>query len=241
MKNILIFFIAISIFLSCKKSSNSDEQKDGTLNSCTLSEIAISNGDKITFTHDDKANLKTVSYENENITSTYTYTAATIIQNSSAGSHNDTQTYLLDAQSRIKSQGNRTFKYGAEGYLIEEAYEQTIIKYNWTNGNLTKIERSDEWGIYNTTNIEYSPESRPTDFAGIFAIALRTDVRAEDGMLVRYFGKQSKNLISRITESYSSYRGSYTYSKDNKGNVIKMTRKDENGKEIVYSYKYTCR
>ncbi|WP_293302615.1 DUF4595 domain-containing protein [Pedobacter sp. UBA4863] len=241
MNRTLIFLIAISVFASCKKSSNDNDVKNGTPKNCALSEVIIGNNGNVKFTFDDKGNLTAVTYGNENITSSYIYTTSTITQNSSAGSHNDMRTYLLDAQGIIKSQGERSFKYNSEGYLIEESYGKTIIKYSWSNGNLSKIERSDEWGIYNTTNLEYSSETRPSNFVDIFALALRTDVRVEDGILAKYFGKQSKNLISKITESYSYYRGTYSYTKDNNGNIINMTKKDGDGRETVYTYKHTCK
>lgn len=110
--------------------SHSKSSNKPLFNSCLVSEI-IENDNVAIFTYDDKGNLLTYIHHNGIDKETYTYTSSSIIkkyENSRWSSSNYIQTYLLDAQGRVKSSSYSSnsasytcsYIYNSDGYLIEE-------------------------------------------------------------------------------------------------------------------------
>lgn len=227
------------IVASCSKSK--DEPKDEAV-SCQLTESSSPNG-KTNYTYNGDGKL--IASKIDAYKETYEYTSTSIIWKFIEPSGTIyTTTYLLDAQGRVKSssenRANSTFTYNSEGYLMEV---NTVgsgagkVTYTWTNGNLTKVERTTTSGT-NTVNIEYGTESRPISFNGDISSYLET-AYWHDGdtqiLTSSAFGKQSKNLIVKVSNA------TYTYAKDNNGNITKMVEKAQGGSETVYEYKHTCK
>ncbi|RZK98690.1 MAG: DUF4595 domain-containing protein, partial [Pedobacter sp.] len=144
-------------------------------------------------------------------------------------------TYTLDAQGLVKTSSdgklNNILTYDGSGYLTEVRSDGLRIgttKYTWANGNLTKI----EWiinGSTSTTNFEYNSEIRPIGFGNDYTYANEYIWHDGDRQILgsSYFGKQPKNLISKVTSNGNT--SEYSYTKDANGNVTKLEERFNGG------------
>ena len=234
-KSILTLSAAMLLIVaSCSKSK--DEPTDEQLQDCLTSEVLI-DGSTDFFTHDQNGNVLTWTHDGGLDKRTYTYNNATITMRTT-GVYSET--YQL-SQGRINSSDYYKYSYNKDGYLTEVRNEVTngnTIKVNstrltWTSGNLTKTEELQDNNVVGTTTFEYSNETRPSNYIDYgFGIPY-------DSNLAKYFGKQSKNLISKVT-SPNIDPLSFKYSKDANGNVTKVTTTSV-GYEDILEYKYKCK
>ena len=61
---------------------------------------------------------------------------------------------------------------------------------------------------------------------------------SENSVLAQYFGKASKSMVSKITFKHSSYPDdvyTYTYPKDNKGNITSIVARITSGNNSAYT------
>ncbi len=232
--------MAMIIAASCSKSK--EKPKDET-SSCQVTEKTSSNG---TVSYSYHSDGKLAATKEGVYQETYTYAPTSMIWKFIEPSGNTyTTTYTLDAQGMVKTSFdgavNNTFSYDGNGYLIEvrgEALWVGILKYTWTNGNLTKIEQT-RGGSTNTTNLEYGIESRPMGFNADYASGGEFIWQDGDRQILASssFGKQPKNLVSKIT--FNGGTSQYSYTKDANGNIAKVAVTGTNGTSI--DYKYNCK
>lgn len=210
------------------------------------------------YTYDEKGRIIKVkdSYGNE---MNYSYSRNQIIEESPLkGSYPYKSIYQLDAGGKIVSAVMKYNKVGTDevhslkylydsfGYLseVQDTYEGDIVytkldKYNYTNGNLTSIVRTDPKSNVEgtlTTFIEYTNDLAASRF---FTTYVPDIPNAE--ILKAYFGKASKNLISKIWGDVIFTLVSYTYQVNEEGNVTQMTL-NGNGGSMIYRFNYiTCK
>lgn len=118
---------------------------------------------------------------------------------------------------------------------------QETTKYTWNNGNLTEIENNWNDNYMSTKILEYNAECRPVNFVDYYF----SYYYVGDLVLIKYFGKPSKNLVSRVIGSYncsvSTYTYTFTYIKDENGNIIKLLTNHNDKDEWILEYKYDCK
>ncbi len=235
MKQILILMLSLCIALS--SCSKSDDSKPETKQTCKIASMEyIEAGvfdEKQVFTYDDKSRVTSVAYTGIDIpTATITYAAGKITVKTKDYQHE----YGTDASDRIVKADDRNYKYNADGYLIEEKSTRLDYpftrSYSYTDGNLVKtdyvVEETYNNTKYKTTEVitlEYSK-----DIAGTANPYLWLEYET---FLAGYFGKASKNLVSKVTVKTTDFTNgaqtrtyqdvhTITYKKDDKGNVTSV-------------------
>jgi hypothetical protein len=234
MKQILILMLSIFLFTSCAK--NDDSEPVATTCQAKTMEY-LENGksdDKLFFTYNDKGKVARVDHGTLNSTDyeTYEYQTGKIVMFDKINflGKAETITFNLDANSRITSVGNNTFKYNAEGYLIESKQVSTGVTntttFTYTNANLTKIDYLIAYSTdteKNSTIIDYNTDAYQS--IGGFGSVLANFEFNEYGVLTDFYGKTSKNLVTKDTfksPGYTDQVTTYTYVKDEKSKVTSM-------------------
>lgn len=238
------------IVASCKKDNKTD---DDQANDCQLTESVYTEpGDDtqtsaFTYNAEGKVTKVKVTEEdvNDNYEITYTYSGSKITAVDKDRDGSTTSTYNLDAKGRIASEtyGNgqytRTYTYNTEGYIVEhqvsnvEGTYKEVRKYNYTNGNLTSI----VYGNGATDNLIYGTELAKDNFVSEREFVFDSPLRS-------LYGKTSKNLIAKFVESPGSggvYEEAYTYEKDAKGNITKVSVLSNDGDSYMITSKYNCK
>jgi len=243
--------VSLLIVASCKKSNPTEEDKQPN---CQLTEVSWSNDDaKTIYSYNPDGTVSNSKFTDDSYSEVFTYSKNQIIViekdwHNTAGL---THKYDLDPQGRVtkhtkgyngtSSVTTTTYIYNLEGYLIEEneveGITSKITKHTYSNGNLV----SSNDGTYTTTftyNNDLALENFYHDYMG------RGLPKFYDSPLQKYFGKLSKNQLSKTTYSIDHYV-EYTYEKDDMGNVVKVKRKDfnPNGGDSSYiaTNKYSCK
>ena len=215
---LLLFPLLIITFLSCNKNKQAPESEPVVPQEekCLVTSISGNVGYGQSFTYDEQGRviLTTGRYFG---TYSYSYSKDQIITNTGSS----IQTYTLDQKGRIitvvDSRSKRDYIYNADGYLINMNYydvstgSQPVLNpglsasYTYTDGNLTLIEQDS--GNTKTT-VEYNTLiAKDPFFTQMRNLPFPSTTIAP--MLVRYLGKQSKNLFD----------SSKNYVIDEKGNV----------------------
>ncbi len=155
-------------------------------------------------------------YTNSNSTINYEYTSSTIKQSEFTGGNlTKVTSYSLNSQSLIGSiiNGNTTYKYDANGYLIEttEMLSPTVIQkttYTIDNGNVIKMEM---------TNPNF-----------VLTIVYTYDLTKENIPPKKLFeGRPSRNLLIKSSQDYhqfdinlyTNFTATYSYTYDKQGKV----------------------
>ncbi|WP_316840511.1 DUF4595 domain-containing protein [Pedobacter gandavensis] len=260
--------ISLLIVASCKK----DLAKEETNVTCQMTSFTVKSNNigyefssSYSLSYDDKGRI-TKMKESGGYEMNYSYSSTQIIEESPLKDSYAYKTiYQLDASGKIVSAimkytnvgtdevSSLKYFYNSDGYLseIQDTYmgetgtnegETDIDKYNYTNGNLTSIVRTDpnpNGGVsIRTTQFSYNNDLAPSSFFGTYDREL-----PNAGVLKAYFGKASKNLISEISDTKNSITAPsvrYTYQKNEESNIIHMT---ETGKLVsnVYGFAYNCK
>ena len=248
---LMLSAVALLVVASCKKTLNDkDKSKEET---CSLKEMITtydgSDDLKTVYKYDDQGRVTQMQYADDNYAENYTYSATQIKEVINDGSDVITTTFQLDATGKIVSASTKypasmsyydstsEYIYNAEGYLGELKRTTTGVngtttssKYTYANGNLTSIKSASS-----TTIITYTNEEIPSNFYldlpnGYPLFATHA--------LKKYFGKVSKNMILKVT--WQSGFESYSYEKDAKGQVNKVTSTYDDGTEEVSAITYNC-
>ncbi|MDQ8004806.1 MAG: hypothetical protein REI64_08415 [Pedobacter sp.] len=248
-KLVLIFFLSIMLLaLSCSKKAFSPEEK--TSINCLLSEVSRS-GDLETFVYNERGEVTV--FKNQHHMFLYTYNVSTI----EVSTKNYTQIYQLDANKRIVKMTDgsnfiRSFIYNIQGNLIEDRDDRFSrngdlvvthsTKYIWSNENMIRRETSVTYPNTPTytspfvSTFEYGSDLRPSNFMD------EDSNIAIDRALLKFFGKQSKNLLSSmIYDAVNPMSGpnfTYKYAYDFNGNVEKVYTNNSVNPVI---YKYSCK
>lgn len=240
-RNLLTLSAACLLLVTSCSKKNSNETPE-TTKRCLLTEttFTIKGGEsgKNTFIHDDKGRVLTGKYGDASMDQ-YTYTNEQITLKTVDGI---ITTYKLDSKGRIitetysDSKSRIDYSYDTEGYLTAEVElngtQTATTKYTYTNGNLTSI----DYGADKTT-ISYNNDPAQENLH----IDMDTDLpNFHSGVLKLYFGKPSKNLVSKIT-SNDGYSESYIYEKDTNGNITKISMLASDSKGFTVDNKYTCK
>ena len=254
MKKMIYLLLITVLFTACKKKKNADSPTQNE--SCQISKIEDTNEKEkriLTLDYDDKGNVVKFVAGDKKFTQTYTYSKQSIINKEPSDDDGiRTTTYSLDDSGKItsaeesisKATGNTitkniTYNYTKDGYLSgyteKNTYDNTILTttYTWKNGNIISYQE----GLNPTVSFEYGTETYPINFlTGDFEYGRPV-------FLIKYFGKTLKNLPSRITKGEGT--GEYTYQKDDKGNITKVSRvfKIPKGKDESWFtvYHYNCK
>ncbi|PYF74322.1 DUF4595 domain-containing protein [Pedobacter nutrimenti] len=239
-KSILLLPLLVLLITSCKKNN---KPTDAIKNNCLLAEssykLKLNAGSGLTqYTYDQQGRVTTVKYNGT--LDQYVYSNDQILLKKNSGL---IVTYKLDAAGRIIRESYSDhpdkidFIYNAEGYLIQSAETlgnyTFVTKYAYTNGNLSTVE--DRRGIL---NIFYNNDAAANNF--IDDHGDENELPAHyNGPLKYYFGKTSKNLISKIADNHG-YTEEYIYQKDTRGNIAALQVNASNGKGYVLQLKYNC-
>lgn len=251
MKKASILILSIFLLASCSKNEDSKPETEQEANSCQVKIIDFIEGGqqlhKLYFTYNDQGKVRRVDYDTQNSTNyeTFDYQSDKIIKYKNDGAASETLTFILDANSRIISIKNYTFKYNTDGYLIESkssGTDLTITKtYTYTNGNLTKKDYLYNYSTGRTDNYSsvYEYNSDAYQSIGGHASAIEGFEYDNSRVLNEFFGKTSKNLITN--SSFNSPGGSssgttYLYQKDDKGKMISIKTKFN---QVTSEYKLT--
>ena len=235
MKNYLLILTILFLTIgSCSKKPEDAIPKE----TCrVLTSIDYHQNEHWQYTYDDKSRVvklnnlsrdevRTISYQADKITITGRYPA----------------TYKLDAAGRIVDSGINKFEYNSDGYLVKvtSVYGDTRT-LTYENGNLVKVERtSTSSSVKDTQTFEYSSEPA-INIAGLPVRAFGSRENL-DPWLLTHFGKPNRNLVSKEINRFgnsSPFTDTYTYLKDEKGNIIYIRTVGNNYnsvKEIKLTY-----
>ncbi|TCC98657.1 DUF4595 domain-containing protein [Pedobacter hiemivivus] len=244
---LMLSALCMLIVASCKKDKTDDKVAD-----CLLTESTYTGEDGHTrnsiFTYNTEGKVIKVKGgeggPNDDLEVTYTYSNSKIIEVQTQHGQSFTITYTLDGQGRIVHQTNEqgyvdTYIYNAEGYLVEiqgynaDATAAYNSKYSYTNGNLTSIDSGNSY----TINYIYGAELANDNF-------VNEEEFPFDNVLRKFFGKTSKNLVSKLVETSGSgnpFEETYTYEKDANGNITKVSALSNDGDSYTMVSKYTCK
>jgi len=232
--------VCLLMVASCKKDKGTETEEQQKTCQLTESTFTSTGGDseKATFTYDDKSRVKQITYSDGSIDS-YVYSDTQIILTASG---NVVTTYKLDANGRITSESYNdnaskfNYTYNNDGYLIEEAevvgVNTSKTKYTYTNGNLTLV----DFGTEKVT-VSYNSEPATSNFFTDTDDDLPNSI---NGVLKNYFGKPSKNLVSKAIYD-GGYAESYSYEKDADGNLSKISVTATGGQGYILSNKFSCK
>lgn len=203
------------------------------------------NEKKMLYAYDDQKRVIATEYPNIQITN-YSYSSTQIIETQKTlypTPYTMSRTYTLDPLKRVIRKTSDSglvinYTYNSQGYLIEEQFISGTdinfkIKYNYTNGNLTGTERDGR-----TVAISYGNEPVPANYL----VPIDLDYPDQfTGPLKAYFGKLSKNLFTKVSNSVSPGYYSYSYEKDGSGNIINVlasfvSTSNTESKKITFSY-----
>jgi hypothetical protein len=240
MKKILILLLSASMLIvaSCEKSEKESDRFSG----CLLISVQSGEGSNYkpsrSFSYDEKGRIVEVKDEDGLVDQTYKYTANQIIRNGYLHVGSVINTYNLDASGKVISSTERfpsnyldadsdtEYIYNSEGFLIQvkrkgiSDNQSYVENYGYTNGNLT----STSGGFYKYKKVIYYNDDVDRWY---FHNKNHSDgVRDVDPYLRNFFGKNSKNLISKIEYfgeyGYGNYSENLLYEKDKSGNITKL-------------------
>lgn len=230
---------------SCKKENEQGERKKN--GNCFLTESSITAPDgnaEAIYSYDNTGRVTKI--QGGVMAANYAYSSNQIIEIRNRNSF----TYKLDASGKIISSINSgsdykdeyEYLYNSEGYIIETKIKRfydteyrTYEKYSYTNGNLTSFFNS----LSNSNSIiTYSSELSSDNF--FIDPELSRFPRFYNHPLQGYFGKQSKNLASKLSY-HEVHSQSYIYQKDTKGNITQVSISYSQGGGVIFNNKYICK
>jgi len=232
--------VCLLIVASCKKDKGTEPEEQSKTCQLTESSFIATGGDteKATFAYDEQGRVKTVTYS-DGSTDSYSYSTTQIVLTASG---NVVTTYKLDGNGRITSESYNddpskiNYTYNNNGYLAEEtevfSSSTSTTKYTYTGENLTLVDFGTEKIV-----VSYSTETATANFFTETDDDLPASV---NGVLKSYFGKPSKNLVSKATYD-GGYAESYTYEKDANGNLTKISVNATGGQGYILTNKYSCK
>jgi YD repeat-containing protein len=256
MKNsiLLLFLLVISILISCQRGKKDDSK---VVNNCQISEMTFSQPGlnysptkmNTHFVYDQQKRVIRVDLDSIHSLN-YTYSAIQIVEEEKYKDVTVIRTiYTLDNQQRIISvispQYTPTKKidytYNAAGYLtakktsIGSDINRYTSKFIFTKGNLTRIEKKEILESF-SVNFGYGSDVSPANF-------LPLDVPGFPEEFIQplkdYYGKSSRNLINKVTNS--GWEFTYTYKKDTKGNILEVLGgQPEIVPSVLSEIKYNC-
>lgn len=224
---------------SCKKSNDDEGTETKTSCQLTSSTNVITGGASGSFSYNYDGDGKITKYvltgvQNAN-TTVYTYSASQITEVTTYVNNGTPTTgtviYNRDSQGRIISihgsnsstavVSNTNFIYNTDGYLSQSTYidnlsytsnNPIIEKFTYANGNLIGIEEVDD----NKATLTYGSQMANDNYIYPDRTAYLPDEQFSP--LRKFLGKQSKNLISKITVDNGD-ADTFTYQLDGNSNV----------------------
>jgi hypothetical protein len=256
MKKTLFILVASTFALlstSCKKETTSTTDNGGGNGTATTCLVTLLDGGAIVY----DAQNRITSLNAEGQAATYTYSGSKVTIAIIGDSMTANAEYTLNS-SNYPSSGkivtsfsgipitiNFTYTYNSDGRCTKSKQSlsffgqemNSIVDYEYTNGNLTK----------ETAYDEASPEEKDVTTYTYFTD--KTDSRAlsmSKSYIADTQGKGSNNLIKQSVTNDAEGNTvvvNYTYEYDATGKVTKETQKDEDsGEEVsVTTYGYTCK
>lgn len=244
--NFLYVIIVILLAAGCEKS-----EKDSTVPSisCRIKTFKKHTfGTTIYYSYDEKDRLSKIT-DASFAEKTLIYSPGKLTVNISNGGIGKILVYQLDTFGRVISGNNYTFKYSADGYLIEslKSYGSYYVKLtmSYNQGNLIKVDRI-ATGPTTTTQdiIDFSYTEHPFLRAGEDSNPLTNDLNTiEPRELSEFLGKSVKNLISKrtTTTTNSTQTSTYNYLKNTNGNITAVDISHGDGKFSFNSISYACK
>ncbi len=256
MKKTLFILVAATWALlstSCKKETTSTTDNGGGNGTATTCLVTLLDGGAIVY----DAQNRITSLNAEGQAATYTYSGSKVTIAIIGDSMTANAEYTLNS-SNYPSSGklvtsymgipitiNFTYTYDSDGRCTKSKQSlaffgqemNSIVDYEYTNGNLTK----------ETAYSEASPEEKDVTTYTYFTD--KSDSRAlslSKSYIADVQGKGSNNLIKQsvnLDAEGNTTVVNYTYEYDTTGKVTKETQKDEDsGEEVsVSTYGYTCK
>lgn len=259
---LMLSVLCLLIVASCKKDKKTDDQvAECLLTESSYVDEASGENETILYSYDADGRVIGMKFkkggviENDEYLFTYSKTQIVKVKKNQTGSI--TTIYKLNDKGQIVSEqyGNDSyvtiFTYDVDGYLVESKYgsiddaNMLSTKYRYTNGNLTRV----DYGNGSYIDYTYSTEiATNTGFAAKnYFYRARFTINSP---LKNYFGKQSKNLVSKGRYYYGlydtgddayAYVETNTYEKDAKRNIIKISSVSNQNYKYTVSSKYSCK
>lgn len=249
-KNLLALALLLFVF-GCKKSGNTKDEEQN-YKGCVVESAVTTDGNgvvsnTINYTYDDKGRVvkKTELSDNSKYLQIITYEHLDkMIKVKWEDGYIGTTPYVDEGQYELDEKGRITkgirvdgaideiYNYDVSGYLISvEEVPKSFVNYTYANENLVQIDER-----YYT----YGQELLTSDRFDIAKTAGGIAFGAELGYY-GYLGKRSKNLIKTHTHvhSYGTVTVNYAFTKDAKGNIIKMVETTGTSTKTT-NYTYKC-
>jgi len=222
--------LTVTVFSSCERSPPLVNQTHG----CRVNVFEAVGTESYFFTYDDQGRVARRNYNSKESSryTTFTYESDRIVV---ADFMYGQITYYLDSKGRIVKQGDFTFKYNNEGYLIECAEIRKDLKYiesySYENGNLiaiTGFRQISGSSSNSSVSLSYNNESSQDvsaiahSYPGYFSF-----LGPFKGELLPFFGKLSKNLIAKYTykkDAAPEQVVTYSYYKYSNGRIYSVDR-----------------
>lgn len=231
-KTLLILLSFSLIFTACKKSGDdSPESKTCQISTVDTQTLTYNNQGKISsIAVTLSPHITNINYETNKIKIISTNGEVNILLNLTDGK--------VTTAEDFNAKTTYTFTYDSEGYRKEaimlKANSKTTVNYTYTDGNLTKLQMTDL--LSNGSTIVGAPVifqylSEPASNIVDVGLAIETTFILHHYKLDSYFGKQSKNLISKVTKD--GFTVNYTFTKDANG---KITSVENPGRKYMVTY-----
>jgi len=269
MKKALLMLSAVSVLLtiSCSKSIDIPEDEK-TEESCKIETLNQSKDDGSTenqtpiFDSMGRLSQWTVKGSGYESVENFQYESGKItvtgVEKTNNDSYNFSTVYNLDNEGRISNVIESYYnmplniEYNTDGYLSEIKYAHSGINpfssnvvYTYKDGNLIKILTTSNQlaGVHQRIlEITYNNDEITDPVIYDFLFSRVNRVYDEYFTNVSHLlGKRSKNAIKIITETDGLYTANetFTYERDSKGNITKVTETSSNGINVL-NVSYKC-
>ncbi len=254
--NTKIFLLAVLAFsitlFSCKKDSDTTEAAKPFIQKTTLEDQSY-----ILYQYDGTRLVKITSTDGSYTTLDYSATTVTAKEYSVDNVQGNSQMFTLNSQgyaiSSVTTPGKKknlssksilpiaiaqfailsptiSYEYNSDGYMTKAIYgdagNQEVITYTISNGNHVGYADA-AGGQTSTSTSEFYLD--------------KTNTVGSENMGITFFGKQDKNLIQSVTDTYSGspVMHSYSYQYDTQNRVVSttITTSGFNTTSTAYSYK----
>lgn len=242
MRFFLVFFsIALYLILTACNNTTGDPTIPTPTKVCDIASLKYGQSNW-TIEYNSDGEMSKLS--NRYFISNYSYKADSIIEyvyNKSTGIYIDTIYYKLNADGNVVARKyGYSFTYDNNGYRKTVTNNNTTETYQVINGNyVSSVVTDDLTGNILTTNtFEYytDQENKGTNWFDANPIGLIQDA----SFLMKHFGKQSKNMIKKISKP-SEYIRNFTNEYNSDGYVSKQTSTDTTGTVTgIFDYTYIC-
>jgi hypothetical protein len=246
-----VLWFLLSVFLSaCSKTKENTETKPSGCTLTSLRELFQGTTTRAFFyTYDSQGRVSRIDFDQKTSATyeTYTYSADKIIVGGTALG-GGTSEYVLDGKGRVIRNGSMTFQYNSEGYLAQAAEvngpHSTTLTFTYQAGNLSRVDQVGHYGGPQpvTTILLYEYDLSQIG-GGAAAANPINSFGTSRSVLGAYFGKSSKNLVTKETAKTSNFADevrTHTYLRDNKGNITTIKTIVSDGRVGEKQLAYSC-